>query len=311
MELGDGDYTYEVVGEWAHLPDDESFLDIGSVCIDEEDHVLVFNRSDHPVMVFDASGDRIDTWGEGHFTDRPHGMGLDDEGNVYCTDDGNHTVTKFSATGELQMRLGTENEPSETGHRFADDIFERIASIERAAGPFNQPTGVTITSTGEIFVADGYGNARVHAFDQSGEHQFSFGEPGADKSEFRLPHSITADEDDRLWVTDRENSRVQIFEPDGTFVDEWIDLIRPTDVYIDGDIVYVSELCKRVSIFTRDGDLLSRWGNGDVPVDEPLFIAPHTIAVDSHGDVYVGEVSYTYGEIDKGAQTIQKFAALA
>ncbi len=308
MVLGDGGHKYELVDDWAQLPDGETFLDIGSVRFDADGNVLVLNRSDHPMMVFDPTGERLETWGEGHFSDRPHGMGLDNDGNVLCTDDGNHTVTKFAPQGEPLMTLGTKNQPSETGHRYADDIFERIASIDRAAGPFNQPTGVTVTSTGDIFVADGYGNACVHAFDPAGEHQYSFGGPGAGEGEFRLPHSIHTDDDDRLWVTDRENSRIQIFEPDGTFVDEWIDLIRPTGAYINGDTVYVSELCKRVSIFTIEGELLSRWGNLDHPADDPLFVAPHTIAVDDDGDVYVGEVSYSYNGTDKGARTIQKFA---
>lgn len=308
MTLGDGDYTYELVEEWAQLPDGESFLDIGSVRFDDAGNAHILNRSDHPVMVFDADGERINTWGEGHFSDRPHGMGLDTDGNIYCTDDGNHTVTKFSPDGEPLMVLGTKDQPTETGHRYADDIFERIASIDHAGGPFNQPTGVTVTTEGDIFVADGYGNACIHAFTADGEHRYSFGGPGADEGEFRLPHSIHTDDDDRLWVTDRENSRVQIFEQDGTFIDEWIDLIRPTSLYIDGDVVYVSELCKRVSIFTIEGELLSRFGNLDVPADDPLFVAPHTIALDGDGDLYVGEVSYTYNGTDKGARTVQKFA---
>lgn len=307
MQYGSDNHVYELVADWADLPDGDSFVDVGRVCVDGRDDVLVLNRSGRPVMKFDAGGNVLSSWGEGYFSDRPHGMCLGPEGDVYCTDDGNHTVRKFSPEGELLMTLGTENEPSETGHRHAPDIHERIASIAQSAGPFNGPTGVTVLDSGEIFVADGYGNARVHVFGPEGDLIRSWGEPGAGPGEFRLPHSIHHDEENRIWVTDRENSRIQIFDADGEYITEWTDLIRPTGLAIDGETVYVAELCRRISVFTVDGELLTRWGNGDHPGDDPLFVAPHTIEVDSNGDLYVGETSYSYADVDRGVRTLQKF----
>lgn len=307
MPYGSDGYAYELVADWAGLPDGESFLDVGSVCIDDDDDVLVLSRGSHPVMVFDDSGERLSTWGDDHFTDRPHGMGLGPDGDVYCTDDGNHTVKRFTPEGGLVRTLGTEGEPSETGYRHASDLFERIASIQWGGEPFNKPTDVTVLDSGETFVADGYGNARVHRFDPDGEHVLSWGGPGPNPGEFRLPHSIHHDDEGRIWVTDRENSRIQIFDTEGEFLAEWTDLIRPTDVAIDGETVYVTELCNRVSVFTLDGEVLTRWGNEDHPVEDPLFVAPHAVAVDSTGDLYVGEVSYTHKGVDRGANTIQKF----
>jgi sugar lactone lactonase YvrE len=166
---------------------------------------------------------------------------------------------------------------------------------------------VTVLDSGEIFVADGYGNARVHRFSPEGDLIQSWGAPGPNPGEFGLTHSIHHDADDRIWVTDRENSRIQIFDTDGEFITEWTDLIRPTDLAIHGDTVVVSELCKRVSVFTLDGELLTRWGNEDHPDDDLLFVAPHSVAVDSNGDLYVGAVASTYENIDRGARTIQKF----
>jgi DNA-binding beta-propeller fold protein YncE len=307
MRYDDGDLEYELVDEWAELPDGESFRDISRVCVDGNDDVVVLTRNERPVMVFDAAGERRSHWGAGHFSDRPHGMGLGPEGNVYCTDDGNHTVRKFAPDGDLLMTLGTEGEPSETGYRHAADVFERIASISRGAGPFNRPTGVTVFDDGEIFVSDGYGNARVHEFTPEGELVHSWGEPGPDPGQFRLPHSIHHDDENRLWVTDRENSRIQLFDRDGEFLAEWTDLIRPTDLAIHGESVFVSELCKRLSVFTVDGELLARWDNEGHPDDDPLFVAPHTVAVDSRGDVYVGEVASGYANVDRGARTMRKF----
>lgn len=307
MTYGDGDYTYELVEDWAVLPEGESFLDIGSICVDADDRVLVLNRSERPLMIFDRAGDRVDWWMNDGLSGRAHGMGLDGDGHVYCVDDGRHTVTKFSPDGESLLTLGTPWEPTETGHRDGPDLFERIASITHSAGPFNQPTDAAIAASGEIYVADGYGNARVHKFDPAGELLRSWGEPGAGEGEFRLPHSVHTDGDGRVWVTDRENSRIQIFDADGEFLTEWTDLIRPTDVAIVGDTVFVSELCRRISVYTIDGELLTRWGNADHGGVDELFLAPHAIAVDSRGDVYVGEVSYAYEGVDRGARTIQKF----
>ena len=126
-----------------------------------------------------------------------------------------------------------------------------------------------------------------------------------------LPHNIWVDKFDRVWVPDRENNRIQIFDGSGKFISQWTNVIRPTDIFIDkNDIVYVSELAPRVSIFTFDGKLLSRWGSkGNNPAMD-LFIAPHAISVDSKGDIYVGEVSMTSAKIDKGGRTVQKFAKI-
>jgi len=111
-----------------------------------------------------------------------------------------------------------------------------------------------------------------------------------------------------VWVTDRENSRIQIFNAQGELLTRWIDLIRPTDLFIDDeDIVYICDLAQRVSIYTIDGKLLAQWGTEGLDKDKALFLAPHAIAVDSQGDLYVGEVAWAEYRIDKGPRVIQKF----
>jgi DNA-binding beta-propeller fold protein YncE len=258
-------------------------------------------------MVFDHDGNLLASWGKGYFA-RPHGSCIAADGSIFCTDDRAHIVTKFTGDGKVLMTLGTKDKPSDTGHREVPDLWERIASIKRGGPPFNRPTGVALSSKGEIYVSDGYANARVHKFSENGKLLFSWGEPGAEPSQFRLPHAARIDKQDRVWVPDRENSRIQIFNDEGKFLNQWTDLIRPTDVFIDeAEIVYVSELCNRVSIFTVDGRLLTRWSNEKHDVNNPLFVAPHAIAVDSKGAIYVGEVAMTYAKINRGSRTIQKF----
>jgi streptogramin lyase len=259
-------------------------------------------------MVFDREGNLLTSWGEGFFN-RAHGSAIGPDGSLWCTDDRNHIVAKFTPEGKPLMTLGTKGQPSDTGYIRTFDFWESLARIERGAPPFNRPTGVALTPSGEIYISDGYGNARVHKFSPEGKLLFSWGEPGGAPGQFRLPHNIWLDRQGRVWIADRENSRIQIFTPQGEFISEWTDVIRPTDIFIDDEeTVYVSELCLRVSIFTIDGKLLARWGNEGKDKETALFHAPHAIAVDSRGDIYVGEVSMTGAGIDKGPRTVQKFA---
>jgi sugar lactone lactonase YvrE len=308
MSYGAGKYTYELVDGWAKLPEGWSFFDVGGISIDDQDKLYVLNRSDRPIMIFDREGNLLNSWGEGFFN-RAHGSCIGPDGSLWCTDDRNHIVAKFTPEGKLLMMLGTKGQASDTGYFRTFDYWESLARIERGAPPFNRPTGVTVTPSGEIYIADGYGNARIHKFTADGKLLFSWGEPGGAPGQFRLPHNIWLDKKERIWIPDRENSRIQIFNLQGEFITEWTDVIRPTDVFIDDEeIVYVSELCLRVSIFTIDGKLLAHWGNEGKDKETALFHAPHAIAVDSRGDIYVGEVSMTGAGVDKGAKTIQKFA---
>jgi hypothetical protein len=258
-------------------------------------------------MIFNRDGVFLDSWGEGYFT-RPHGSRFDSYGFLYCSDDTDHIVSKFTHDGKLLKVLGKKGKPSETGYKPHQNLMDSLRSIKHGGPPFNRPTGVAFSSKGEMYVSDGYGNARIHKFSPSGELLFSWGEPGSGPGEFMLPHNVWVDTYDRVWVPDRENNRIQIFDEYGKFISEWINLNRPTDIFIDkNNVVYVSELAPSVSIFTLDGELLTRWGSEGKNPTFNLFIAPHAITVDSRGDIYVGEVSMTSANIDKGGRTVQKF----
>jgi hypothetical protein len=277
------------------------------LAIDSQDRLYALTRGPHPVIIFGREGNVVDSWGENFFS-RAHGICIGPDDTVYCADDFNHTVSKFTPQGELLMVLGNKDKASDTGYCKKNDLLESLATIKRAGEPFNRPTGIALSSSGDIYVSDGYGNARIHKFSPDGKLLFSWGNPGSGLGQFLLPHLIETDTKDNVWVADRENRRIQIFDDQGKFLYQWTDLDRPTDVAFDGEgVVYISELEQRVSIFSKSSDLLSRWGSQGKKKDTALFAAPHTIAIDSRGDIYVGEVAKTHVGIDKGSRVLQKF----
>lgn len=317
--------SYDVVEGWEKLPAGYRHLDVDGVAVDVNDRVYLLTRSDARVIVYESDGTFVRSWGENIFTPRTHGIAIGQDGSVYTTDDGDHTVRKFTPEGEQLMVLGTPGKPSDTGY----DKEKGMSSITHSGPPFNRPTGVAEAGNGDIYVCDGYGNARVHRFSADGKLLQSWGEPGTGPCQFNLPHGICIDGDGRILVTDRENDRIQFFSPDGEFLDQWTHVQRPTGVFVDEEgLIYVSSLWWRVgqssqtkgpirhdlpghiSVLDKNGNLLLRWISADrcAPGN---FVAPHTICVDSKGDIYVGEVTYTFGVSRGGVpadcHTFQKF----
>ena len=172
--LGDEDYRYEELDDWAQLPDGWSFKEVADVAVDADDRVYVFNRSDHPMMVFEQDGTFVTSWGQGLFT-RAHGLTIGPDGMLYCVDDDGHSVRRCTADGELLTTYGTPGQPAPL----------------HGGQPFNRPTKVAFDPrSGDLYISDGYGNARVHKFTVDGEHLFSWGEYGTDPGQFNLVHSV-------------------------------------------------------------------------------------------------------------------------
>jgi DNA-binding beta-propeller fold protein YncE len=286
--------------------------------------VFVFCRGPRPVQVFDRHGSLLTTWGEGVFV-RPHGIFIGPDDTIYCTDDHDHTVRAFSTEGRLKLTLGVRGRPSHTGATSID-----YRTIRFAGPPFNFPTNMALGPKGDIYVADGYGNARVHRFSADGRLQHSWGEPGSGPGQFQVPHGIAVDREGTVYVADRENSRIQRFSSAGAYQGEWTDVARPCQIFIDPNgTIYVAELGfragrwpgtgqaqpgqtgGRVSIFDRNGKLHSRWGGGENPSAPGDFCAPHGLWIDSHGDLYVAEVTMSAGVrpglVPGTCKSLQKF----
>jgi DNA-binding beta-propeller fold protein YncE len=319
---------FEALPAWATQPEGWRFVDVAGVAVDSRDRLFVFNRGNHPVCVFDLDGRLLGSWGEDLFA-RPHGLAIGPDDFVYCTDDLDHTVRKFSPEGTLVMTLGMSGRPSDTGAAGND-----FRTIRHAGPPFNHPTNLALDAEGALYIADGYGNARIHKFSRDGHHLFSWGEPGGGPGQFRVPHGIAVASDGTVIVADRENSRIQFFSPDGRFLREWTGIARPCQVFVDPTgLVYVAELGYRagmwpgtsapsedatggrVSVFDRDGRLVYRFGGGANPCAPGDFFAPHDLCLDSRGDLYVGEVTWSAGgsrgAVPRACHSLQKFTRLA
>jgi len=326
VSVGESTLTFELVPNWEQLPDGWTHGDVAGVATDSQDRVFVFNRSEHPVIVYEPDGRFLGSWGEGVFT-RPHGITIHAD-IVYCADDTDHTVRAFTLEGQLLWTLGTLNQPSDTG--YSPEGRSNLLSIRRGAGPFNRPTRLAVAPSGELYVSDGYGNARIHRFSADRQLIQSWGEPGAEPGQFQLPHSVWVHTDGRVFVCDRENDRVQIFSPGGELLTIWTNLTRPGDLWIDAQgHVFVGEMAwnmaethltgapfaearsAQMSVRDLDGNLLTRWGCDD-PCAPGSFASPHGLCLDSRGDLYVGEVIHTAlsrgGRWHPGCDALQKFA---
>ena len=297
-QLGSGEYTYEVSGDnWGELPDGWIYQEATAVAVDSSDNVYVFNRGGHPVIVFDSDGKFLNSWGEDIFA-TPHGITIGPDDSVYCVDTGDSTIRKLTTDGKLIFTLGDPGNPAPA----------------MSGKPFNRPTHVGVNPrSGILYVADGYSNAHVHTYDPDGNYLGTWGESGTDVGQLNIVHNIDIDSDGYVYIGDRENHRVQIFDENGKYETQWVNMSRAAAVYIDkrgeSDIVYVGEyfagiasnvigtdLGPRVSIYQTDGTLLARVGRESYGDEPGRFYSPHGIAVDSKGDIYVAEVSYSdYG----------------
>ena len=299
VKLGSGAYTYEEIADWAQLPNGWHFIDAVDVVVDSQNRVYVFNRGSHPIVVLERDGSFVTSWGGGLFT-RPHGLTLtsdQEHGEVlYCVDDDGHWIGKFSLDGELLTSIGTRDQ----------------GTPRRSGRPFNRPTKVAVEpETTELYISDGYGNAKIHKYSPDGRYLFSWGDYGTDVGTFNFPHSICTDSTGKVYVADRENHRIQIFDSQGTYLTQWNNLHRPCGLHIENDIVYIGQLPTHldvnegdpnlgasVSIHNLEGDCLSRLGDVLAGEKPGQFTSPHGIAVDSYGDLYVGEVAWSaYGRM--------------
>jgi DNA-binding beta-propeller fold protein YncE len=282
--MGTGSLTYEVVENWPTLPQGFILGDVAGAVISSKNRVYLYTRGEHPVVVLDLDGNFITSWGEGVFGST-HGIAIGPDDSIYTTDTRHHVIRKFTPEGKLLQTIGS---PSE----------------QWSGQPFCRPTHLAISPvSGDLFVADGYANSRIHRFSPKGELMYSWGEPGASQGQFVAPHNIVVDEDENIYVADRENHRIQVFSAKGEFLALWPGIWRAAGLDMDkSGNVYVAEMPAPVyflnapnvghaiSIYDKSGNLQTRFGDPSPGETPGYFTAPHGIAVDLRGDLYVCEM---------------------
>jgi sugar lactone lactonase YvrE len=270
---------YKVDADWPQMPAGWNFGETPGVAADAKGHVFVLHRGEHPIIEFTAEGKMVRSWGEGLFI-RPHAIRIDPQGNIWTVDNDTHQILKMDPSGRIRLVIGRRGLSGET---------------EEA---FNRPTDVAFGPNGEIYISDGYVNSRVVKFSKEGRYITAWGKKGKGPGEFNLPHAVAVDKRGRVYVGDRENRRVQIFDADGKFLEEWTHVGSPwgLDLQSDETMFIADGYNDRVLKVDLTGKVLGAFGgNGRMP-GELSYV--HHLEVDNAGNVYVGEIKN---------QRVQKF----
>ncbi len=304
--------AYAIVDGWAKLPGGREMGAVGKVTIDPDGrHIWAIIRCDaggdrfgtecldsdlDPVVKFDPAGNAVESFGGGMFI-WPHGIDVDEDGNVWVTDavsnanipagdPRGHQVIKFSPTGDVLMRLGTAGTPGNSPNHFTS------------------PADVAIAENGDIFIADGHnndGNNRVMKYDRNGDFIMSWGKTGYAPSEFRALHAIDIDSSGRVFVGDRSNSRVQLFDQQGNHLASWTQFGRPSGIAFDSnDRIYVADSESDdlqnpgYEMGIRIGEIETGWVQEFIRFPwadprDPSGNGAEFVAVDADGNMYGGE----------------------
>jgi DNA-binding beta-propeller fold protein YncE len=287
------DLGYKVAPDWPELPPGWNFGEVAGVAANRGGRVLVFHRGPHPIMEFESGGKFVRSWGDGMISWSPgpstpsygslpprpqcdscgaHTVRVDPEGNIWVIDVGGHVVVKMNQQGRVLMQLGRRGVPG-TGH-----------------ANFNLPTDVAFAPNGDFYVTDGYGNSRVVKYSREGKYLLEWGTRGSGPGEFMLPHAVVLDARGRVYIADRETRRIEIFDSEGKFLNQWKDVGGFSGLVMTKDQQIWAAGGNYVVLLNLEGQALGTLAPaGKLPgqVD-----AAHGISVSDRGDVYVAELNW-------------------
>jgi DNA-binding beta-propeller fold protein YncE len=268
---------YTPVPDGFALPAGMNFGGVSGVAINSKGHIFVLHRGPSPLMEFDADGQFIRGWGEGLF-DRPHGLRIDAQDNIWATDVGSHVVYKFNPQGRLVMVLGVKGRPGEW-HEFG---HLRL---------FNEPNDMAFAPNGDVYIVQGHGKGepRVLKFDKEGTFIKTWGKKGKEPGNFDIAHSIVIDAKGLLYVADRNNQRIQVFDADGNYIRESKHPGTPCGLFISPDQTlwlahgHVGQVMK----LDLGGNVLGVTGSQGKGLNQ--FGEAHYIAVSARNEIYVAD----------------------
>lgn len=277
-------FAYRVIPQWCVLPPDVAGCEVASVACDRNDYLYAACRvSGFELVKFDSEGNFLNFIPLEADIGRCHGLFINNKDEIWVSDDAYHVIRKFNQRGQCLQILGTLYTPSDSGvDQESSHSYLSYLTVRRMAGPFNKPTKLVEGPDGLLYASDGYGNAAVHVFSPDGTLIRSWGGPGQEPGHFNIPHSIHVDSLCRVWVSDRDNDRVQIFDREGRLLHIIDKLLYPGEVWSDRDHVYICEMEGRVSIYDMDYQLLAEIGHSKSP------FYGHSFTGDSKGNLYLG-----------------------
>ena len=271
------DLGYVPVPQSLQLPAGMSLGAPSSAAFTRAGHLLVFNRGANPLIEFDADGAFVRSLGPRGYT-RPHGLRVDATGNIWTTDVNGHTVTKLSPQGEVLLTLGTKGQAGDWNEAAGSRLL-------------NEPTDVAIGSGGEIFVTAGHGNAdpRVLKFDKTGRFMRSWGGKGTGPGQFDVAHSIVVDSTGMVYVADRQNRRLQVFDLDGKFIKEWKYAGLPCGLYLDSSqqMYLATGFAGQILKLDRSGKAIAATGQPGKALGE--FGEAHLMTLGPKGEIFVAD----------------------
>ncbi|MDO5424898.1 MAG: hypothetical protein Q4F41_14345 [Eubacteriales bacterium] len=280
-----GEFIFELQRDWAKWPADMENRAVSGIAEHPDGCLYVSTRSvKYPICVFDRDGTCIRTFGAELNFARTHGLTVDLEGNLWICDDPNCVVYHLDAQGKVLGMLGEKGVASDSGYdpsvRWPHDLYTN----KQAAAPFNRPTRMVQAPWGDLYCTDGYGNTAVHRFTAEGTLLRTWGGPGREPGKFRLPHSIAIDSKERLWICDRENFLVQIYDKEGTYLTRIEDVGYPSEVCGFGAQMYLCDGDGCVRILDLDGRQIGEIGYPG------CFGNIHSIGADRDGNLYLGRI---------------------
>lgn len=301
--IGSGEFVYRAEFSWARWPKELEGLHVLNGCFDRDGCLFAAtDRQEYPIVQLAPEGDFVKAIGAGLFK-KAHSVYLTPQNTILAADssDSQHVIREISKQGELVRDFGALHQPGDSGYdKNYLEVLERegclpedpvwnqkaaqnarLDSIRRRGEPFCRPCMMVMSQKGEYFAADGYGNAAVHRFGSDGSYLSSFGEPGAAPGQFRLVHGLCIDPLERIWVADRENSRVQVFTETGELLTVIDGLMRIGGVWTDGEFVYIGELDGGITIVLMDFSIKARFGYEGSPIHA------HGLTGDDKGNLYI------------------------
>lgn len=270
------EWPLQPIHKFLKLSADINFGEVSGVAQNSRGHIFVFNRGPHPLIEFDTKGKFVRYLAEG-LIESSHGIRIDSHDNIWLTDVASHLILKLNSNGNVEMVLGKANTAGEWDNN-------------RKMVLFNKPSDIGFGRNGDIFITDGYGNSRVVKLNKDGKFLKAWGSKGVGEGQFNIPHAVVTDAQGLLYIADRENKRIQIFDQEGNLLKIWTHIGSPYGLYLtqEQEIFLTDGVDDQILKLDLSGNIIGRYGASGKAAGQ--FSLPHGIIVTPTGEIIVAEI---------------------